>query len=142
MALFYDMYWLLLAHKRRRRFLSAVQDMLFWLVVFCALSALWLYATGGMMRLAVYLWMGGGALLWYITLHRRLRRLRLPFFPSVALFRQKLASYRLPASIRRGLTWPVAVMFGFGIGFWRGLAWVCSWGKRGLLLRRTRRGEE
>jgi spore cortex biosynthesis protein YabQ len=77
-ALFYDIYWLVLAHKRRPRWLRAVEDLLFWLAVFCAFVPLWLYATAGALRLAVYLWLGWGAFLWRITLSRPLRRLRPP----------------------------------------------------------------
>lgn len=122
-ALFYDIYWLLFAWRPRPRWLSAIQDLLLALAVFCLVSALWLRLTGGVMRLAVYLWMMMGVLLFRATLSRPLRRLRrLPKLLSASRRPLPLEADDgpgPPSRARRFLSIPAALMLRLGRIFWR-----------------------
>ena len=132
--LFYDIYWLLSAYKRRPHLLRTIQDLLFWSATFCIVAALWLYATGGVLRLAVYLWMAGGGLLCRTTCSRWLRRLRRRPMSTISLAAEvpkKPGSSVLPSRPPYLLAAPTSAMFGLGLGFWRGLAWLGAVGKGG-----------
>ncbi len=56
-ALFYDLYWLKIAYRRRPLFKAIIQDLVFWLIILILFAALWFYLTSGIMRLAIYFWL-------------------------------------------------------------------------------------
>lgn len=137
-AFFYDLYWLAAAYRLRARWLSVLQDLLFWLVMFCLVAALWLRLTGGVMRLAVYLWFLGGGFVYRLTLSPHLRRLRKkPQLPPRARHSQNTPAeqyaqgqqilappvHKAPLQqLQRLPQLPAQVMLQVGLGFWRSLA--------------------
>lgn len=139
-ALFYDIYWLLFAYRRRSFLLRVAEDLLFWLAAFCLAAALWLYLTGGVMRLAVYLWLALGMALFRAFLSPRLRRLRPPAKlppgvrcppaePTPPPVQEQ--NPNIQPRLQRIQALPNAAMLQTGLGFWRAADWLVRQGRRG-----------